>query len=61
MGIPKESEVYEGMIYSEPLFFADLCEWAEKNRKIIIDFGYIKKYKKNLNKKYNVSPYSRRF
>jgi hypothetical protein len=55
MGVPKyeytENEVNEGMIYSEPLFFADLCEWAEKNKKIIIDFDYIKKYKKNLNKK----------
>lgn len=52
MGIEKneytEGEVDLGMVYSEPLFFADLCEWAENNKKLIGDFNYIKRYKRNL-------------
>ena len=52
MGIKKneyiEGEVNLGMVYSEPLFFADLCNWAEKNKELISDFDYIKRYKKQL-------------
>jgi hypothetical protein len=54
MGVEKdeqiEGEINSGMIYSEPLFFADLCEWAEKNKDIIEDFNYVKKYKHKLKK-----------
>jgi hypothetical protein len=49
MGVKKDEqidgEINSGMIYSDPLFFADLCEWAEKNKNIIENFNYIKKYK----------------
>jgi len=33
---------------SEPLFFFDLCDWAEKNKKFIVDFDYVKRYKKHI-------------
>lgn len=46
MGRKNIEEVEENVF--EPLFFSDICEWAEKNKKNIIDFGYIKQYKKKL-------------
>jgi hypothetical protein len=45
MGIEKGSEV---RIYSDALFFLDFYEWAEKNKKKIDDFNYVRKYKRKL-------------
>ena len=52
MGIKRNNDSQEniklGMVYSEPIFFSDLCKWAEKNKLLIKDNGYINKFKRKL-------------